>query len=229
MLFAISDLHLSLGAEKPMNDIFANWQGYVEKLRYNWLNLVKSDDTVVIVGDISWAINLEESLKDFLFLDSLPGEKIIIKGNHDYWWTSLKKNNDFLASNNINSIKFLQNCSIEAQNFCICGTRGWNFNSRLPHDIKITEREIDRLKLSIKHAEKSKLEKVVFMHYPPLYKNNISKFVDIFLENKIRRCYYGHIHVNNFVKSKLLVDNYMGVKFTLVSCDYLDFRPKYLN
>ncbi|MCL2311999.1 MAG: metallophosphoesterase [Firmicutes bacterium] len=222
-LFVISDLHLSLSSKKPM-DIFPGWTDYVNILKKNWYETVKKEDTIVICGDISWGMNLNESIKDFEFINSLPGEKIILKGNHDYWWTTVKKIENFFLDNNFNTIKILQNNSIESQNYCICGTRGWLAKPQCDHDLKIIKREVERLKLSLKSAEKSKLEKIVFLHYPPVYFKERNEIMDILIKNKIKYCYYGHIHTHNI--KPYLVDN---VRFELISCNYLNFRPKLIS
>ncbi|MDR1240456.1 MAG: metallophosphoesterase [Oscillospiraceae bacterium] len=223
-LFAISDLHLSLGASKPM-DIFEEWHNYVEIIEKNWKNSVAENDCVVIAGDISWAMNLNEAEKDFKFIDSLPGEKIIIKGNHDFWWSSVRKISNFFKEKKINSIKVLQNLSLESQGFCICGTRGWVCKSKSDRDKKIVHREVERLRLSFKSSEKSELEKVVFMHYPPVYDKEENELMGVLVENNVNICYYGHVH-GKHASGKAVVGKYRGVNLEFISCDYLGFKPR---
>lgn len=224
-IYAISDLHLSIGGEKPM-DVFKGWDNYVNRLEQNWGNLVSDDDTVVIAGDISWAMKMEESLQDFKFIDSLPGRKIILRGNHDYWWSTVNKITNFFKANCINSIEILHNCAVEAEDKWICGTRGWLYNSEAEDDIKISNREVGRLLRSIDDAEKAGGEPVVFLHYPPVYGSSESEdIVNILVERNIKRCYYGHIHGGKF-SNKLVTGLYKGIELNLISCDYLDFCPK---
>jgi predicted phosphohydrolase len=227
MLFAIADLHLSLGTEKPM-DIFSGWENYVGHIENNWKKTVSDQDSVVIAGDISWAMSLDEAKKDFAFINSLPGEKIILKGNHDFWWCSLKKIKSFLKENNFSTIKILQNSSIETQGACICGTRGWNCESKNEQDKKISIRESERLKLSFESAKNSKLEKIVFLHYPPVYGKCESKLLDIIIENKIKKCYYGHVHGKSAYE-KVITGEYQGVNLFFISCDFLKFCPKQVD
>lgn len=223
-LYAISDLHLSLGSEKPM-DIFSGWDNYVCKIEQNWKRVVKDTDYVVIAGDISWAMRLEEAVKDFSFIESLPGKKIIIKGNHDYWWSTVKKIEDFLSANSFSSISVLLNSAQVVEDVCICGTRGWLYKSGSQNDKKILLRESGRLKRSLDIAEKSGLEPIVFMHYPPVFgSDESSEIMDIMIERNIKRCYYGHIHGGKLVR-KLVTGKYKGIELHLIACDYIDFSP----
>jgi len=227
-LFGIADLHLSLGSDKPM-DIFGGWDNYVEKLEKNWRNLVKNDDTVVIAGDISWAMKIEHTLNDFSFINSLPGKKIFIKGNHDYWWLTKKKIEDFLKLNNLKSISILKNSAIPVGKFCVCGTRGWFFTPKEKNDLKILNREAQRLEFSIDLALKTDLEPIVFLHYPPIYDSNIChRIVKILEEKNIKKCYYGHIHEKKAHK-RAFQGVYKNIKFNLISCDYTDFSPVLIN
>ena len=156
-LYAIADLHLSLGADKLM-DIFGGWDNYVTRLEENWRRTVKADDTVVIAGDISWAMRLEQSFNDFAFIESLPGKKILLKGNHDYWWTTRKKIEDFFQKNNFNSMSILFNSAEIVENFAVCGTRGWSYDCSTQEDIKILNREVGRLTTSIEQAKQTDKE-----------------------------------------------------------------------
>ena len=167
-LYAIADLHLSLGTDKPM-DIFGGWDNYIERLDKNWRSTVKSEDTVVIAGDISWAMRLEQTFKDFSFIESLPGRKIFLKVNHDYWWTTRKKIEAYLKENNFKSISILFNSAEVVENFAVCGTRGWSYDCSTQEDVKILNREVGRLTMSIEQARKLDREVIVFLHYPPVF------------------------------------------------------------
>ncbi len=223
-VYAISDLHLSLNSDKSM-DIFDGWKDYVEKIKKNWENTIKENDTVVIIGDISWAMSLEEAKKDFEFINKLPGKKILIKGNHDYWWITKSKTEKFLKENNFESISILFNSAYLVENICVCGTRGWMYNSEEPEDEKIYLREIGRLKRSLDCSNEYGVNPVVFLHYPPVYAFNESEeIINILIERKVKKCYYGHIHGSG-AKKNIVEGVYKGIDFKLVSCDYIDFCP----
>lgn len=222
-IFAIGDLHLSLGTDKPM-DIFSGWHNYVDRLTQNWNNSITQNDTVVIAGDTSWAMSLEQTLTDFQFLNSLPGEKYIIKGNHDYWWTSKTKMENFFASNGLSTLHILHNSAVQAEGTVLCGTRGWLFEKGEAHDVKILAREAARLQLSIDAAKNMQGERIVFLHYPPVYGDEISaEIVDVLFRNRIKKCYYGHIHSGGC--NYALNGEYMGIDFRLISSDFLRFKP----
>lgn len=220
-IFAIADTHLSFGTDKPM-DSFPGWNDYVSRIEKNWNKLVNNDDTVIIAGDISWAMNFDELYADFKFIDSLNGNKIILKGNHDYWWNTASKMNKFLNDNSFNSIKFLYNNSYEVEGVSICGSRGWMFDSEEDHDEKVLNREIGRIKMSLDSAVCD--EKIVFLHYPPVTTDNkCDGIMNLLKEYEIKNCYYGHLH--GFA-AKLAVDDVVdGIKFKLISCDKLGFMP----
>lgn len=224
-LYAISDLHLPLGINKPMDIFGKRWENYVDRLYENWQSTVKPDDTVVLPGDFSWATYLEESTADFEFLNSLNGKKILLKGNHDYWWTTMNKLKNFVLENGYKNIEFLQNNSFEYKDISICGSRGWNtpMGNMSAEDQKIYDREIARLELSLK-AAKNPDNVIVFTHFPPILKDyRENAMVDFLEKNKIKRCIFGHIHssgVKNAVEG-----NINGVEYTLVSCDYREFMP----
>ena len=222
-LFVISDLHLSLECDKKM-DVFEGWKDYVNILEKNWRSSVTENDTVVICGDISWCKKLDFAFEDFSFLDSLPGEKILLKGNHDFWWSSLNKINEFFEKYNFNTFKLLRNNSIEAQGFYICGARGWTTKNMNEHDIKMVNREVMRLQHSFESTKNPNLEKLVFLHYPPVYFGIDSPILDFLSKNHIKRCFYGHIHSKDSFKyvRKNVIN---GVQCELVSCDYLKFKP----
>ena len=194
-LFVLGDTHLSLGASKPM-DIFPGWNDYVERLEKNWRKLIKPEDTIVLAGDISWAMRLTDTRKDFEFLQSLPGQKIIMKGNHDYWWSTVNKMNAYLKAEGFDTLHILHNNSYSVEGYALCGTRGWLFDAGEAHDEKVMNREIGRLRMSLDAAEPG-LEKLVFLHYPPVYTGTSApEIVATLKEYSIRTCYYGHLHGN---------------------------------
>lgn len=224
-LYVIGDLHLSLGTDKPM-DIFAGWNDYVSRLEENWRKLITPEDTVVIAGDISWAMKLEDTETDFRFIDSLPGQKIFLKGNHDYWWGTKSKIDAFLAEHGLKTIKILFNNAYVCGDFAICGTRGWFLENDTPEDIKVLNREVGRLRMSLDAAVQTCKKPVVFLHYPPYYRGiECAEIMDVLLEYQIERCYYGHIHgKRNF---RLAFEGeYKGITFTLISGDRIGFMPQ---
>ena len=225
-LYTIGDLHLPLGIDKPMDVFGKAWENYVERLKDNWQAVVKKEDTVVIVGDFSWATYLEQSYKDFEFLHSLNGKKILLKGNHDYWWTTKNKLDKFIKDNNFSDIEFLQNNSYVYEGIAICGTRGWlhpaweSFNET---DKKIFEREVIRLELSLESAADCE-EIYVFTHYPPISMQRESNaFRDMMKKYNVKKCFYGHLHAaaqhNAFCG---IADD---IEYNLVAADYLKFSP----
>ncbi len=227
-LYAISDLHLPIGVDKPMDIFGSKWENYVGRLEENWKNIVTDNDTVVIPGDVSWAMYLEESIPDFAFINSLPGRKIISKGNHDYWWTTMSKLNKFLEENEFNSIEFMQNNAIMYKNIAICGTRGWSYlgnGEASEDDRKIYERELGRLELSINDAKKYNPERIIaFFHFPPINTDLAETgFSKILKENGINLCLYGHLH--NAIRQNIVEGEHDGIKYMLVSCDYRGFMP----
>ncbi len=223
-LYAIADLHLSLGCDKPM-DIFKGWQDYLQRLEKNWRALVTDDDTVVVAGDISWGMKLEDCYQDFSFLNSLPGTKILLKGNHDYWWSTKKKIDDYLSQNNFDTIKILFNNSFEIDGITICGSRGWYYDSEADADIKVIDREVGRLKLSLDSVKNKDNTPILFLHYPPVYADiECEKIMDTLLSYGINECYYGHLHGVHTHKNAV-IGEYKGVNMHLISCDYTDFTP----
>ena len=221
-LFVLGDTHLSLGGAKPM-DVFPGWNGYVEKLEANWRKLVKPEDTVVLAGDISWSMRLADTRKDFAFLNGLPGQKLIMKGNHDYWWSTANKMNAFFRAEGFDTLRLLHNNSYTVDGYALCGPRGWLFDADEPHDEKVMNREIGRLRLSLQAAEPGK-EKLVFLHYPPVYTGaDAPEIVAVLKEYGIRRCFYAHLHgkaIRFAVQGE--VD---GIRYKLVSADGLQFCP----
>ncbi len=222
-VFAIGDTHLSLGTDKPM-DIFGGWQDYVSRLEKNWIKIVNPEDTVVIPGDVSWALNLEDTKADFEFLNSLPGKKLLGKGNHDFWWGTVTKMNAFLKENGFDSIEFLFNNAYEADGMALCGTRGWFFDDDCEQSEKVLMRECGRLKISIDAAKATGLTPVVFLHYPPISGGRICEpIMNILIEEQIDRCYYAHLHGQSIAYA--FNGDYEGIKFSLVSADSLNFVP----
>ncbi len=223
-LFAIADLHLSLGEDKPM-DIFAGWSDYVTRLKENWNKLITENDTVVIGGDISWAMKLEETYTDFKFIDDLTGKKIFLKGNHDYWWGTKRKMENFLVGNGLNSISILFNNAYTVDDFAVCGTRGWFLENESENDIKVLNREVGRLTASIEDALKTGKQPIVFLHYPPVFNNTkCDEIFNVLLKYDIKKCYYGHIHGKKNMRSAV-EGMFEGIEFKLISCDRLSFMP----
>jgi len=224
-IYAIADLHLSFNTDKPMGIFGSNWENHAEKIRKDWLEKVNEQDTVLIPGDFSWETYLEDTYKDFDFLNSLPGRKILLKGNHDYWWTTLTNIQKYLKENNFNTIDILFNNSYETEDYVIAGTRGWDYIKA--SERKIIEREIGRLELSLKDAKRKNKEIIVCMHYPPISKNYLDneferKILYILKEYNVKRCIYGHLHGTSHAQA--IIGEVEGIKFDLVSADYLNFR-----
>lgn len=235
-LFTIADLHLSTldSTNKSMEVFGKRWDCYMERIEQNWRRLITDNDTVVIPGDISWALSLEEATCDLKFLDSLPGKKILGKGNHDFWWCTMKKHREHFEKNGIGTISFLFNNAHETEDFIIAGTRGWFFDERsaaLPNKTdfaKLTAREEMRLSASLAEArrlsEQSGKEIIVFMHFPPVWGDEVCEgLIDILKKNGIRRLYFGHIHGNYLLPP---VFHYEGIEMHIISADYLAFIPK---
>ena len=221
-IYAISDLHLSYNTDKPM-DIFG-WKNYENKIKENWNSKVKESDLVILGGDFSWSMDLKDTYKDFEFIHKLPGKKILIKGNHDYWWGTLTKMKKYINEIGFNDINFLYNNSYEFEGKIICGTRGWNFTDLQEDDEKIYNREIQRLKLSLEDAVKkygTDKEIIVCLHYPPLKTNEISDFVRVMEEYNVTKCIYGHLHgpAHKFIVEK----NIDNIQYIITSCEYTNF------
>lgn len=225
-LFTISDLHLSLGVNKPM-DIFGGWNNYVERIETNWKKLVNEDDTVLIGGDISWASSLTEAKHDFEFINRLPGNKIILKGNHDYWWNTANKLNEFFRENNFNTISILHNNSYTDNETAICGTRGWLYDGTGEKDQKVILREAGRLETSIKIAKSVGAKPIVFLHYPPVYADFVcDEIVEVLQKYEIETVFYGHIHGKGAEK---IVQSYKNIKLRLTACDGVEFTPVFVT
>ena len=226
-LYAIGDLHLSLGAAKPMDVFGGAWVGYMEKLRQR-MSVVKPEDTTVLLGDLSWALGLQEATADFGWINDIPGRKIILKGNHDYWWSTATKFYAFCEENSFSDMHILNNNHYVYEDWAICGTRGWFFEEDRSgqHDEKVFKRELLRLEASLKSA--GDMQKMVFLHYPPRYKGYLcGEIVELLKVYHVRRCFYGHLHG---ASHKLAVEGlWDGVDYRLVSADYLDFSPLLVN
>ena len=223
-LYAIGDLHLSLRTNKPMDVFGGGWENYIKKIQEGF-SALNPDDICVICGDISWAMSLEESLEDFLFIENLPGKKYVLKGNHDYWWSTVTKMMSFFEKYDIKSIEILHNNCFYYENTAICGTRGWMVEdaSDPVQNQKIIEREASRLRTSLQAAEQS-CEKLCFFHYPPRYQNVVcNEFVSIMDEYSVKRCWYGHIHSQGHKNA--ILGEVDGITYEMVSADFIDFTP----
>lgn len=222
-IFGISDLHLSFQSDKPM-DIFMGWSNHTERIRANWTRLVEEDDIVVLPGDFSWSLKLEDTKKDFQFLDSLPGKKLLLKGNHDLWWSTAKKIHEFFKKNNITTVEIIFNSMYKVGEYAVCGSRGWLYETK--DDKVIAQREAGRLKASLQAAKKENLTPIVFMHYPPIYADQVTEpIMEVIKQYGVDKVYHGHIHgggVHHIVKE------YDGVSFKLLSCDCIDFTPYFI-
>ena len=223
-LYAIGDLHLSFSVDKPM-DVFGQvWVNHAEKLKKGFAVLTE-DDTCILCGDLSWGMGLEECREDFAFINALPGKKIILKGNHDYWWNTVTKIKKFFEENGFQNIEILNNNCFLLDGYAICGTRGWFFEEEknTGQDAKIMNREIQRLKTSLDAAGDH--QKLVFLHYPPLYQHyRCEGILKLLKDYEVRYCGYGHLHGQAY---RYAFNGWMdGTCFQLVSADYLRFRPK---
>lgn len=225
-LYVIGDLHLCFSNPSKTMSIFAGWENYQEKIKENWLETVKEDDTVVLAGDISWGMSLRQAEPDFRFINELTGTKIILKGNHDYWWGTVKKMEDFFNAEGFSTIKILHNNHYAYGRYGICGTRGWVNMPNEPQDEKVMSREVQRLETSVKSALSAGLEPLVFMHYPPIFASNFNyDILEIFYRYKIKECFYGHIHGRS--AHELCIKNtYDDINFHLISGDYIQFMPE---
>ena len=222
-LYAIGDFHLSLGGEKPMDVFGERWKNHTEKLREGFSTL-NDEDVTVICGDLSWAMNLQQSAEDFKFIDSLPGKKIILKGNHDYWFTTAAKAYALYNSLGISSISILNNNCYTYGSVALCGTRGWFFEEEqgIEHDAKIMRREVMRLEASLKAA--GDMEKLVFLHYPPVFRKYVCQdILDLLREYRVPLCCYGHLHGKSIPMA--YNGGLNGTEFRLVSADALNFKP----
>ena len=228
MIYTIGDLHLSLGCDKSM-DIFAGWSNYIERLEEYWNGKITAEDTVVLVGDHSWALKLDDSKKDLEYIHSrLNGKKILVKGNHDLWWQTMNKLNAFVESNVFDTIRFLCNNAYSVEGITIGGTRGWIRENGEPQDIKILSREAGRLELSLQAAAKLGGEIVAFIHYPPIYGSEENVLItEVLHKYGIKRCYYAHLHGAS-IRGALNGER-AGITYKLVSADGIGFDPIKVN
>lgn len=221
-LYAISDFHLSFTTDKPMNVFGENWKDHHKKIKESWMKTVKKEDTVIIAGDISWSMDMEDGMEDLNWISELPGKKVFVKGNHDYWWTSISKLNNLYKD-----MKFIQNNYFGYEEYALCGTRGWicpggdNFTE---HDNKVYKRELIRLKLSLESALKDGYKKfIIILHYPPFNGAIVDNgFLEIFKEYNVENIVFGHLH--GMPKDNPFNGEIEGIKYILTSCDYLDFK-----
>lgn len=228
-IYVIGDLHLSFQENKPMYIFGENWRNHEEKIKQDWEKNVLESDLVILPGDFSWSMYLENTYEDFKFLNKLPGKKLMLKGNHDYWWTTLNKMRNYLKENNFFNIDFLYNNSYEYKDKVIVGTRGWNFSDD-SEDKKIVAREALRFELSIQDGIKkygTEKQYLAFMHYPPItlnqFKNNqTTEFINIMKKYNINYCFYGHLHGNSIQEA--VEGDFEGIKLKLVSADSLNFK-----
>lgn len=223
-IYTISDLHLSLGMDKPMDIFGDNWENHEKKIRSNWIKKVKENDLVLLPGDFSWATYIEDAKKDFEYLNQLPGKKLLLKGNHDYWWGSLTKMRKFLEENNFKNIDFIYNNSYLWENKIIVGTRGWSEQEESPE--KIIRRENIRLQISLqdgitKYGEDKEI--IVCMHYPPFtkYEEETLSFVKTMKKYNVKTCIYGHIHGE--AGKDAIQGEINGIRYIMASSDQINF------
>lgn len=235
-LFALSDLHLALSIDKPMDIFGSSWHNYMERIHYNWHRCITDDDLVIIGGDVSWAMYLDELTEDFSFLNSLPGRKLLLKGNHDYWWDSVTRMRNFVGDKQFDTVKFLHNDAFLYNGFSIAGTRGWNLpvaDGFSKQDRKIYERELIRLRLSLEAAKRLEQKggngsyfRVAVFHYPPVYTTEGTAdeaIISVLKEYNVQKCIYGHLHGPKAQTAFCgMID---GVEFMCTSADYLSFTP----
>ena len=228
-IYVIGDLHLSFNEDKPMYIFGDNWRGHEEKIKKDWIEKVTDNDLVILPGDFSWSMKLEDTEKDFEYINNLPGKKLLLKGNHDYWWNTVTKMRKFLEEKSFKNIDFIYNQGYEYENYIIAGTRGWSILEE-DKDEKVLNRELARLEASIKDglqkAEGHK-ELIVFMHYPPISNAKImakedAEFVDVMKKYNVKKCFYGHLHGASIKEA--FEGEIEGIEFKLISADALGFK-----
>ena len=224
-LYIIGDPHLSESVNKPMDVFGPRWENYTQRLKDNWINTVTDADTVILAGDISWGMSLSEALADIKLIDNLPGKKLILKGNHDYWWDTVTKMKRFFDENGVTTVDFIYNNSFTVDGISVCGTRGWTPEtvSCTENDKKIIAREAGRLERSLQSAPDA-TERIAVFHYPPVYEDYAAEpFIELMQKYGVKRCFYGHLHGPS-VKNAVVGENF-GINFCLVSADSIDFLP----
>lgn len=222
-LYTIGDLHLSLNSDKSMDVFGPGWANYVARIREGF-SVLTEDDTTVLCGDLSWGMSLEESLEDLKFINSLPGRKILLKGNHDYWWNTARKMENFFKENRLDSLEILHNNCQYYGDIALCGTRGWFYelDSEGTHNGKMMAREVGRLEASLQAAGEA--EKLCFLHYPPLYTGyRCPEILALLQKYGVKRCFYGHLHGASH--KRRIEGDCGGTDFALVAADYLGFTP----
>ncbi len=231
-IFTIADLHLPgrEGSNKSMEVFGRRWIGSIDKLINNWNSIITPEDSIILPGDISWAMTLDEALNDFYMLHLLPGTKYIGKGNHDFWWTTASKMIRFFDENKLDTLKILYNNSYVIENTVICGSRGWfseESNQKTVGEVnwqKIVEREALRLKISLESSGRDDLPKITFLHFPPVWMGSVCEnIIELLHFHNVKQCYYGHIHGVYTADSNFV---YKGIRFEMISADYLDFCPR---
>lgn len=222
-VYTIGDLHLALGNPEKTMEVFRGWQDYQRRLEERWRAVVREEDTVVLAGDISWAMRLCDTGADFRFLESLPGRKLIMKGNHDYWWTTRAKMERFFGEQGLSSLGILHNNAVMAGGVWLCGSRGWLFEGSDKYDPLVVAREEGRIRRSLEAAPPGE-EKILFLHYPPIYGEQvIPEFFGAMADYGVRECYYAHLHGGGAAGA--FQGEYQGVALRLVSADFLKFTP----
>ncbi|MBR0443331.1 MAG: metallophosphoesterase [Clostridia bacterium] len=234
-LFVLSDPHLAIAhAEKSMEAFGSRWQNYVERIEKNWRAVVSEGDTVILPGDISWGMTLDDARDDFAFLDTLPGQKLIGKGNHDFFWSTAAKMTRFFEDNGFSTLRILYNNAYMIEHMIVCGTRGWFLDEKQQRTVgevdyeKIVNREAGRLRLSLdaaraQQAEHGMLEIIPFLHFPPAFGEfRCPQMMHILSEYGVRRCYYGHIHAPVAPSAPVEID---GIRYILCAADHLRFTP----
>ncbi len=223
-LYVIGDLHLSFGVDKPM-DIFHGWEDYVQRLTDNWQRKIQPTDTVVIAGDVSWGMTMDEAIPDFRFLNGLNGQKILLKGNHDYWFSTKTKVEAALAAEGISTVQILFNNAYTVGDIAVCGTRGWMTEPNTTADQKILAREAGRLRLSLEAGKALGRQPIVFLHYPPIGVGFCAEqLIALMHEYGVTTCYYGHLHGRACQNAFCGVRD--GIEYRLISSDYIQFDPE---
>ena len=234
-LFVIADLHLSSDGSKSMEIFGSRWTDYMEKIKKNWTAVVNPEDTVIVPGDISWGLKLEDAVNDLLFLDALPGTKLIGKGNHDFWWSTASKMNILMEEQNITTIRLLYNNAYRLDDCIVCGTRGWFVEENQQHTVgsvdynRIVNREVIRLRMSLEAAKKLQTDSdkeppiLVFLHFPPVWNGFVCReILDVLQEYNIKSCYFGHIHGAYHMPRR---QEFEGIEMILCAADAIGFSP----